>query len=339
MSEEIRRGVESYTKERWMSLNRLVEEYTNQATRFLFFSNSGGAVAVLSYLGVAKENSLSPNLKITLGLFVAGIILCGITIVLLFHRFSGLLDNWSSLTEKFYENELDYFEMLEKDKAKYSKTAWGWVTGYGSFIFFVFGVIIAIWPIIFSPSPVYADTFEGITSEQIAWNQILGISTVFIAVMAVFFTYWQIKILKKHNRLSVKPHLNIHYRSESDDTGQCFELENNGIGPAIIKTYKIFVSGTLYETKTNADVIKVYESLGIRQEFCNLNRLEKDDAQKAGYAKPLINIPEKYRNSEEANANFRNGIFKIGFEIKYESMYGEEFTLKRESFIPFNEMA
>lgn len=167
------------------------------------------------------------------------------------------------------------------------------------------------------------------------WDQILGISTVIIAITALVFTYCQIQILKKHNRLSVKPHLCINYIAESEETGQCFELVNNGIGPAIIKLFTIFVNGKPFEINTTDDAIKVFKGLGINEEFVKLNLLEKDDALKVGYVKPLISIQNKYRNSVEVNSDFRKGIFKIGFEIKYKSIYEEEeFTLTREPIIP-----
>jgi hypothetical protein len=61
-SEKTIQGANTYIEERWEGLNRLAEEYTTQATRYLFFSNSGGAVAVLSYLGAVEGETIIPNL-------------------------------------------------------------------------------------------------------------------------------------------------------------------------------------------------------------------------------------------------------------------------------------
>lgn len=285
----------------------------------------GGAVAVLSYLGIAKENSLSPNLKITLLLFVVGIILCGITIMLLLHRFDGLLKNWSNLIEKFFRNELDYFEMLKKDRDKYSKTTWGWLTGYGSFLCFISGVIIAIWPIFISPSPVYADTLEGITSEQIAWDQILGISTVIIAVTAILFTWWQILILKKHNRLSVVPILDIEMNLIPNNELD-YRIINFGIGVAAIKKIEIIIDGNRHTIDTSQKVNEILKILNINDIGIDAAIIHSEAYIKPGGYLKLFSYFKDNQNETEI-IKFINAMRNFQIEIKYESLYEVEKTL------------
>ena len=66
---------------------------------------------------------------------------------------------------------------------------------------------------------------------------IVGTYSGFIALLALIFAGYQTILSRKHNRLSVEPHLNINYVSDSGK--MCFELENNGIVQAKIKTYSI----------------------------------------------------------------------------------------------------
>jgi len=133
----------------------------------------------------------------------------------------------------------------------------------------------------------------------------------------------------------VKPHLCSNYIAESAGRGQCYELGNDGVGAAIIKVFTMLINGKTCEIKTLEDAIKVFEGLGFPEDCCVLNRLEKGDALNVGYSKPLISISKKYRDSSDMNSKFRSAVFKIGFEIKYKSIYEEdEFTLERKPIIP-----
>ena len=80
--------------------------------------------------------------------------------------------------------------------------------------------------------------------QHIPWELVLGISSILTALLALRFTDKQTELSRQHNRLSVRPHLSINYRIESDSFGRCFELANNGTGPAIIKATTVFLSGT-----------------------------------------------------------------------------------------------
>lgn len=67
----------------------------------------------------------------------------------------------------------------------------------------------------------------------------IGISSIVIAITALAVTLWQAHIARKHNRLSLAPNLIVH-----TDTGtNCcsFTLENNGLGPAVIKEFYLVV--------------------------------------------------------------------------------------------------
>ncbi len=61
-----------------------------------------------------------------------------------------------------------------------------------------------------------------------------------IALCALIFTAWNIYIQRKHNILSVRPHLARFVCSDHNgEIGTAkFELINNGLGPAFIKNFR-----------------------------------------------------------------------------------------------------
>ncbi len=57
---------------------------------------------------------------------------------------------------------------------------------------------------------------------------------VFIAILALFLTVWQSSMTRVHNELSVKPYINVTIE-DTKNKEISFQIENVGIGPAIIE--------------------------------------------------------------------------------------------------------
>jgi hypothetical protein len=64
-------------------------------------------------------------------------------------------------------------------------------------------------------------------------------ASVIIALATCAVLIWQLRVQRKHNKLSVSPHLEI-WMDFSDNRCQIY-LENYGIGPAKITAFEIFV--------------------------------------------------------------------------------------------------
>ena len=78
---------------------------------------------------------------------------------------------------------------------------------------------------------------------DVDWQVITGISSTVIALCALVFSFWQGAQIKKHNRLSVKPHLTTWTHRNSDKGFYAVELINNGIGPAVIEDFVLKIDG------------------------------------------------------------------------------------------------
>ena len=66
-------------------------------------------------------------------------------------------------------------------------------------------------------------------------NISLDVLAISIAFIAAVFTGWQIHETKKHNKLSLRPHLDASYRSSNDLDIRGWRVDNAGLGPAIIE--------------------------------------------------------------------------------------------------------
>ena len=76
-----------------------------------------------------------------------------------------------------------------------------------------------------------------------SWEAIAGFSSAVVAVCALALTVWQAAISRRHNRLSVTPHLTTWTQPEEATGTYSVEILNNGIGPALIQSFSLQVDG------------------------------------------------------------------------------------------------
>ena len=69
-------------------------------------------------------------------------------------------------------------------------------------------------------------------------------AVVFIAVLALFVSIWQVRVGHRHNQLSVKPYLDFHI--DQSDSSLLVSFSNEGFGPAIIKELTFEYEGVTY---------------------------------------------------------------------------------------------
>lgn len=77
----------------------------------------------------------------------------------------------------------------------------------------------------------------------VSWEAIAGFSSAIIAVCALGLTVCQARITRRYNKLSVTPHLTTWTQSEQVASRYSVEILNNGIGPALIKSFSVQVDG------------------------------------------------------------------------------------------------
>ena len=151
---------------------------------------------------------------------------------------------------------------------------------------------------------------------------IIGIT----AIAALFFTLLQTRVTQRHNRLSVKPHLNITIET-IDQKDFCVRLTNHGTGPAIIKKYTIFLNKEKKDINSRDDLILVLEKIKLAEEWVHGYALSKDQGISAGDSIFLFNFHLELHRGDRKKL-FKESMKKLRFQIEYESIYEEKFVLK-----------
>ncbi len=106
--QRVRRNLNEYINQQWGQLYELEKDWGERAIRYLLLTNSGGAVATLSFLGASQKALNLLGAKIWLALFVLGIFFVGIAVAKTFHHMSGLFKAWKTDVENYHSDKITW---------------------------------------------------------------------------------------------------------------------------------------------------------------------------------------------------------------------------------------
>ncbi len=169
-----------------------------------------------------------------------------------------------------------------------------------------------------------------------AWWLIKESATTVIAICAFFLSIYQAYATRKHNRLSVKPHLTSFTRRTLDLTvnpghGKIdFSLVNNGLGPAIINDFKVTLDDDaipLENTQRCAELVAQLVS-GKMKNFTRSD-LTGGYAMRKDESKEILVLDLAARTQDEFD-KLSAPLDRLKLIVKYESIYGDKFEFRSD---------
>ena len=151
------------------------------------------------------------------------------------------------------------------------------------------------------------------------WCWIENNATELIAITAVLFTAYQAYLSRKHNKLSVKPHITVSWANFSD-APISFTMCNDGLGPAIIKSYSIEVDGSTVEGQGPELYKNAIIALGLQNITYLSYNLTEGEAYSVGKSLVLLRFEEPPDRYDEIN----EVLSKLKFRITYTSIYEDK---------------
>ena len=143
VTDELRDIRNKFVNERWEQLYNLSKESSESAIKYLFTTNAGGGVAVLTYLGAIVDKGVPHvNAKVSLGLFFIGIIFVGIYKAYIVHFHEGLMNNYKNLVNDYYDSKIGWNSLLESDESNVGSSKVPYILAYISFGCFIVGSAI-----------------------------------------------------------------------------------------------------------------------------------------------------------------------------------------------------
>ncbi|MGA2802440.1 MAG: hypothetical protein ABSE97_08760 [Verrucomicrobiota bacterium] len=141
-TQELRNHRIEYINQRWKQLHALEKECAEVAIKYLLLTNSGGAIAVLSFMGSSEKARSSHYAVAALASFVVGVILVGVFNILRYYRVANLFNSWRRDSEKYFERQIDWKKLTDADNLRSKAQIAAHFAGNLSFVAFLVGCLL-----------------------------------------------------------------------------------------------------------------------------------------------------------------------------------------------------
>lgn len=141
-SGDLRQGRMQYIDQRWKGFADQLVVRLDAAVTYLMLANSGGAVAVLGFMGAMRSTTPIHGAPTMLGLFLSGIVLVGVLRAIHYYRIAWLFASWRADVDEFFADLLGWKDMLERDRLRSRRFWLADVVALLSFAFFIAGVYV-----------------------------------------------------------------------------------------------------------------------------------------------------------------------------------------------------
>lgn len=141
---------------------------------------------------------------------------------------------------------------------------------------------------------------------------------VIIAICAVLVSVWQgrisqkqLEISQEHNRLTVKPYIDITRFTNSDERTLEIKVSNQGYGPAIVKSFELVYDGNSYSNWNS-----VLDAAGEGDNIRFLNNYGEGSLIASGKEEVIMRLKTEFNDKN------------ITVKIEYKSIYNEEDSIE-----------
>lgn len=163
-------------------------------------------------------------------------------------------------------------------------------------------------------------------------NTIIALCSIIIALAALLATLWQARATCTHNKLSVKPILNTEEDGHPDRPIK-LTLHNKGVGPALIKQYKIILDNEEHDVGTVVSFETLISKIGLNEQPIEWDGcVPSDSVLLPGESVTLLSFRKTHEN-EPLHDFLIEQLPRIGFLVEYECIYKTKFSLNGRSYL------
>lgn len=149
-------------------------------------------------------------------------------------------------------------------------------------------------------------------------STIIAICAVVISVIGLGLALWTGYLTRKHNRLSVEPILDIYSILLDDKQCLSLDLENNGLGTAILNTVKFHYNNVEYN-----NMLDIIDTKKITYKY-EISSFHSSDDGTTISSNSKIRLYSIYVDSFEESKPFLDLFFEISLSVDFKTMYGEK---------------
>lgn len=158
-------------------------------------------------------------------------------------------------------------------------------------------------------------------------DRVVSVSALIVAAASIIITVWLGLETRNHNRLSVRPRIDIGRSYDGYKEKVSIGFINNGMGPAVIEMVKVKLNGKLYDISEEKNFYRWLDSLGYKGAFNN-GDISCGTIVPVGEFVRILETEFKYLLQN--NINPGTFLKNVELEVRYKSLYEEEFTAYRK---------
>lgn len=173
---------------------------------------------------------------------------------------------------------------------------------------------------------------------KIKWNseKVLSISAMGISFLTLIIFIYQTNLIRKQNYISILPYLSVSITENRAQSTFEFNLENHGVGPAIIESVTLFHKGKRYDLANYNN--EIFKFLVFRAPELDSIQNSSSSTLESGMAVPInttINIFKIVKSPKDYPliTNSFNRLLEEGldYEIIYKSIQSERWMIHKGS--------
>jgi len=171
------------------------------------------------------------------------------------------------------------------------------------------------------------------SSNKLSSSDQIASAAAFIALCAFFVAIWQGYISRKHNRLSVRPKLDIHTLC-IDNEPIVIELRNYGLGPAIVKDIKYEIGGNKFKSDKTDSLVNFtnYFKQPINVGAIRFYTIHDQTIINQNNSISLL-VFEDSHNDNTYIADICSKLNDLKIEVSYDCIYGNKYNMQTSSVL------
>lgn len=148
---------------------------------------------------------------------------------------------------------------------------------------------------------------------------IIAVCSIIIAGAALCVTIIEARAARKHNRLSVRPHLEFTRILPVNPAGLKILISNTGLGPAFLRSLSVTMDGSEWDVSTSDGWLQLVKSMGFSQGTVTPVTIQDMQSIAAGDTVTLLDVELRSPSAPE----FRAAACRLSMRIDYFSAYDE----------------
>ncbi|MEZ7493556.1 hypothetical protein QO198_18575 [Pseudoalteromonas distincta] len=163
--------------------------------------------------------------------------------------------------------------------------------------------------------------------NSLSLSAVTAFTSLLVAICAMFITFWQAHLSRKHNKLSVKPHIAVHKVAITGKTPE-IRIINKGVGPAFINSINLNYNNEFFSFRDIESIERLLLKLGYpKTNFYRALIVPSIISVAANSEVELLAFPTSDKDTNfELNKKLIKKLINVKINIEYSCIYEGKYS-------------